>query len=136
MLLNCFVFINSAVLNQGGLRRLLQSPTTCPKIAKRESEQVVKYSLCPSKITSNVDKSRVPPRIEEIECMENSETCNSCYEKHQCVQLRSTIDVYYLDSGKDNEIIYKTEPLTYNSGCVCASLPVNEARESKVMTVQ
>lgn len=130
ILINFFVLINSAVLNRSMLRRLLQTSTTCPKIAQRVPAQVVKYSLCPSKVTLNVDDFRIPKRIEEMTCIENSDTCNYCYQKHQCVQIRSTIDVYYLSDAKNNEIIQQLDSLSYNSGCVCADLPVNAAEQS------
>lgn len=133
ILLNCYVLINSAVLNQNIFsRRLLQLPTTCPKIAQRETKQVVEYSLCPSKTTYNDDSSRIPKRIEEVVCIEDSEKCNDCYNKqYQCVQLLTTTEVYYMKSGKANEIIPNSETLTYMSGCVCAKLPVNKAGEIK-----
>lgn len=129
--LNCVVLINSAALSQGGLRRLLQVPTACPKIAQREAKQVVSGSLCRSEITQNIDKSRIPQRIEEIKCIE-TETCNYCYEKSQCVQVQATIEVYYWSSEKDNKVNAKPDSLTYNSGCVCASVSANEADEKNV----
>ena len=126
--LNCLVLINSAVMNRGVLRRLLNSYTNvCPKIVEKETEEVLQYSLCPSEISVDMDESRIPQRIQEVSCIQNPETCNYCHESHRCVQLQTTMYVYYLKSEKSNEVIPQSQPVTYNSGCVCANLPTKTA---------
>ena len=88
-------------------------------------------TLCPSKVTQNLDTSRIPPSIVETEC--DGSCIYFCHDRRQCVQLRASIDVYYWTG--DKRIISEPELLTYNAGCVCADVCVNKALEVSVNIV-
>lgn len=101
------------------------------KVSERTAGQVANVSSCPSTIATDENEFRIPQTIVKITCQKNPPSCN-CQSPYECVQLTSTVEVYYFNKSSDNEIISlnksETETITYESGCVCALLSVVRGR--------
>lgn len=117
ILLNFVLYVDFVVLMS------IHSPNSCGDIVEREHERIVNYSLCPSTIQTDFNRSRIPRKIVKITCANNTGTCK-CPSGYHCVQLRNTIDVYYFQDS-DKKIIKKEKikAYEYDSGCMCAKLP-------------
>lgn len=119
VLLTCLACVNYAVLR----------PSKCLKVSQRKPEVLVNNTLCPMNMTVDEVSWRIPRQIVNINCIPSA-TCN-CAENRECVQLRSTMVVYYFDESDSREVIHlnrhESHQFEYNFGCVCADLRTQRA---------